>query len=549
MRGRNPMKVAAGVAALTLVATGCSNNPSTPGTNSNLNAVISIHIAEPQHLIPSNTNETSGGEVNNALWTGLVDFDASNKPVMAAAESITSTDNKVWTIKLKSGWTFHNGEPVNSDAYINAWNHGAYGPNAMNNNYFFGLLGIGGYAALNPADPDGPDGPKKAPTPTANKMTGLAKVDETTFTATLDAPFADFPAVVGYTAFYPLPAAAWESDGVLKKDFEQAPIGNGPFKMKGTWQHDSKIEVERYDAYKGTKPKIGGVTFKIYQTGEAAYADLLGGQLDVIDAIPTSSLASAKADLGARYIQKPSSAFAFLAFPTYDPQFAKPEVRRAISMAINRDEIITSVFKNSQRSADAFVSPVVAGYRKGACGPACVFDANAAKAAYDAAGGPKTLKITYNNDGPHKDWVDATCNQLKTNLGLTECVGSPEPKFADLLTKVRARQNVGMFRLGWVMDYASMGNYLGPLYSTTGSSNYYGYSNPEFDKLVKEGDTASSPDQAIAKYQAAEDILVKDMPVIPLRFGADNVGISTRIKNFDLDAFSRTILTDIEVTA
>jgi oligopeptide transport system substrate-binding protein len=541
------MKVAAGMVALAMIATGCSESPgSTPGPNTS--AVISISIAEPQHLIPSNTNETSGGEVNNALFTGLVDFDANNKPVMAAAESITSTDNKVWTIKLKAGWTFHDGSPVTSDAYINAWNHGAYGPNAMNNNYFFGLLGIQGYAALNPEDPDG-DGAQKAPTPTTNKMTGLAKVDDTTFTATLDAPFADFPAVMGYTAFYPLPAAAWESEGVLKKEFEESIIGNGPFKIKGKWEHDSKIEVERYDGYKGTKPKIGGVTFKIYQTQEAAYADLLGGQLDIIDSIPTSSLASAKADLGDRYIQKPSSTFQFLAFPTFDPAFAKPEVRRAISKAIDRQEIITSVFKNSQQVADAFVSPVVAGYRKGSCGDACAFDPAAAKTAYEAAGGPKTLKITYNADGAHKDWVDATCNQLKTNLGLTECVGSPEPKFADLLTKVRAKQPVGMFRLGWVMDYPSLGNYLGPLYSTNGSSNYYGYSNPQFDQLVKEGDTAATPEEAIAKYQAAEDILVKDMPVIPLRFGADNAGISTRIKNFDLDAFSRTVLSDIEVTS
>jgi oligopeptide transport system substrate-binding protein len=549
MHGRSPMKVAAGVAAMTLVAVGCSSTPPAgPGTNTN--AVISISIAEPQQLIPANTSETSGGEVDNALWTGLVDFDANNKPVMAAAESITSTDKKVWTVKIKAGWTFHDGTPVTSDSYINAWNHGAYGPNAMNNNYFWQLLGVQGYAALNPADPDG-DGPQKAPTPTTNKMTGLAKVDDTTFTVTLDAPFSDFPAVVGYTAFYPLPDAAWESDGVLKKEFEDAPIGNGPFKMKtGTkWNHDANIEVERYDAYKGTKPKIGGVNFKIYQTQEAAYADLLGGQLDVIDSIPTASLASAKSDLGDRYIQKASSTFQFLAFPTFLPEFSKPEVRKAISMAIDRQEIIDSVFKGSQRVADAFVSPVVAGYRKDACGEGCTFNAAAAKAAYDAAGGPKTLKLTYNADGGHKDWIDATCNQLKTNLGLTACNGSPEPKFADMLTKTRAKQNVGMFRLGWVMDYPSMGNYLGPLYSTNGSSNYYGYSNPQFDQLVKEGDTAATPEEAIAKYQAAEDILIKDMPVIPLRFGADNAGISTRIKNFDLDAFSRTVLSKVEVTA
>ena len=67
----------------------------------------------------------------------------------------------------------------------------------------------------------------------------------------------------------------------------------------------------------------------------------------------------------------------------------------------------------------------------------------------------------------------------------------PEAKFADLLTKVQKHEQVGMFRMGWVMDYPSMENYLGPLYTTNGSSNYYGYSNPEFDKLVKEGSAAS----------------------------------------------------------
>jgi ABC-type oligopeptide transport system substrate-binding subunit len=537
------MKVAAGLAAIALVATGCSNEPGNTGAGSK---VISISIAEPQYLIPSNTNETSGAEVDNALFTGLVDFDAEFKPVMAAAESITSTDNKVWSVKLKAGWQFHNGEPVTADSYINAWNYGAYGPNAQNNNYFWGLLGVQGYGELNPADPDG-EGEQKAPTPATNKMTGLAKVSDTEFTVTLDAPFADFPAVVGYTAFYPLPNAAWESDGVLKKDFEQAPIGNGPFKMKGTWQHDAKIEVEKYADYKGEQPKIDGVTFKIYQTQDAAYADLLAGNLDVIDSIPVASLRTVEADLGERYIRKPSSTFQFVAFPTYDPKFAKADVRRAISMAINREEIITSIFVNSQAVADAFVSPVVAGYRKGACGEACTFNPTKAKELYDAAGGPKELKITYNADGDHGPSLEATCNQLKTNLGLTECVATPEPKFSDMLTKLDKKENIGMFRLGWVFDYPSMSNYLGPLYSTTGSSNYYGYSNPEFDKLVKEGDTAATPEEAITKYQLAEDILAKDVPVIPLRFGADNCGISTRIRNFDLDAFSRTLLTQIDV--
>ncbi len=316
--------------------------------------------------------------------------------------------------------------------------------------------------------------------------------------------------------------------------------------MKGTWEHDNKITVERFADYKGAQPKIGGATFKIYQQDTAEYADLLNNAVDVMKTIPTANLSTAESDLGDRYKNSPASTFQFLAFPTFDPAYANPDVRKAISMAIDRDEIISAVFKDSQQSARSFVSPVVGGYRTDTCGDACKFLPEEAKTKYQAAGGPAQITITYNADGGHKDWVDATCNQLEKNLGV-ECVGQPEPKFADLLTKVENKQPVGAFRMGWVMDYPSMQNYLGPLYTTNGSSNYYGYSNPEFDKLVADGSAAPSEEEAIAKYQAAEDILAKDMPVIPLRFGQNNFGTSTKVKNVEIDLFDRVRLDKLEV--
>jgi peptide/nickel transport system substrate-binding protein/oligopeptide transport system substrate-binding protein len=96
------------------------------------------------------------------------------------------------------------------------------------------------------------------------------------------------------------------------------------------------------------------------------------------------------------------------------------------------------------------------------------------------------------------------------------------------------------------MDYPSMENYLGPLYTTHGSSNFYGYSNPEFDKLVTQGQSAATPADAIAKYQAAEDILAKDMPVLPMRFGQNNFGHSTKVQDVKMDLFSRVDLNQIE---
>jgi oligopeptide transport system substrate-binding protein len=357
-----------------------------------------------------------------------------------------------------------------------------------------------------------------APEPKARTLTGLKKVDDLTFTVTLSQPYTDFKTMLGYTAFYPLPEAAFSAPGVLDPGYEDAPIGQGPFKLTGTWQHDAKVEVERYDAFPGEKPKVGGVEFRIYQQLTAAYADVLADNLDVIATIPTENLGTAQTDLGDRFKTSPMSAFQFLAFPTFQKEYSNPDVRKAISMAIDRDEITDSIFKGSQTSARSFVSPVLPGYRDDTAGTAGEFNPTEAKKLYRAAGGPAKITISYNGDGGHKDWVDATCNQLKTNLGV-DCVGTAEPKFADLLTKVENEQPVGLFRMGWVMDYPSMEDYLGPLYTTNGSSNYYGYSNPEFDKLVKEGAAAPTEDEAIKKYQQAEDILAKDMPVIPLRFG------------------------------
>jgi oligopeptide transport system substrate-binding protein len=545
MLGKSQWKMAVGATAIALLAAGCGSGDSDESSATS-NTVV-IGIAEPQHLIPSNTTESNGAEVLNSLFYPLVDFDAQNNPTPVAAESITADKaNKVWTVKLKPGFTFHNGEPVIAQNYVDAWNYGAYGPNGQGGSYFF--ESIAGYADLQSTDPDGEEGPKEAPEPKAKKLTGLKAVDDSTLEITLSAPFASFASLLGYTVFYPLPKAAFSADGVLAEGFEDAIVGNGPFKMKGKWEHDAQIVVEKVADFKGQLPKIDGITWKIYQDDAAQYADLVAGNLDVQTQIPIESLASASADLGDRFQKSPNSVFQFVGFPTFQKEFSDVRVRQAISMAINRQEITDQVFLGSQTPATSFVSPVVSGYRENTCGDNCKYDPAKAKALYADAKGPSELKITYNADGPHKAWVDATCNQIKASLGVN-CTGVGEPKFADLLTKVEKKQPVGLIRLGWIMDYPLMENYLGPLYATGGSSNYYGYSNTAFDDLVKAGRAAATPEEAIAKWQAAEDILAKDMPVIPLRNGQNVFGFSEKVSNVNVDLFQKVDLYEIEVVS
>ena len=542
MPGKSPWKMAAGVAAIALLAAGCSGG-SSDDTEATSNS-IAIGIIEPESLIPSNITESNGSSVLASLFYPLVQFDEKSEPFTMAAQSIThDKTNRVWTVKLRPGFTFSNGEPVTSDNYINAWNFGAYGPNAQLASYFYSR--IEGFAEMQSVDPDG-DGPKKAPEPKAAKLSGLKKINDLTFTVTLSSGFAGWESVMGYDSFLPLPKAAFKADNTLADGFADAPIGNGPFKMKGKWQHDSQIQVEKVADFKGTVPKVDAITWKIYQDLQAQYADLVAGNLDVETKIPIESLASASGDLGDRLQRSPSSGFAFVGFPTFEKDFSNPQVRRALSMAINRQEMTDQIFLGSETPAYSFVSPVVTGYRPNSCGANCEYNPTRAKQLYTQANGPKDIKITYNVDGGHKPWVDAMCNQIKASLAIN-CTGSPEPKFADLLTKLKNKEPVGLIRLSWVMDYPLMEDYLGPLYSTDGSSNYYGYSNTAFDSLVREGSEARTSDQAVKKWQQAEDILAQDMPVIPLRFSQNVFGHSEKVTNVSMDLFSKVDIYKIEV--
>ncbi|MGK5680869.1 peptide ABC transporter substrate-binding protein [Actinoplanes sp. URMC 104] len=542
MPAKSPM--AAVVAAIALLAAGCSGSSSED--TEVLPDSISIGIGEPSSLLPSNSIESAGSQVLASLFYPLVRFDTTGKPYDVAAQSIEhDKGNRVWTIRLKPGFTFSNGEPVTADNYINAWNYGAYAPNAQLASYFYKR--IDGFTDLNPLDPD-EDGPAEAPAPTAKKMRGLKKLNDLTFTVTLSEGFVGWESVMGYDAFYPLPKAAFSSDGVLNKNFEQAPIGNGPFKIKGTWQHDDKIVVEKVADFKGTVPKVAGITWKIYQELSAQYADLMAGNLDVETKIPIENLSSASGDLGARLGKTPSSSFSFVGFPMYLDKYKNVNVRRALSMAINREEMTDQVFLGSETAAKSFISPVVAGAKIDSCGAACEYNPAKARQMYTAANGPRDIKIAYNIDGGHKAWVDAMCNQIKASLGIN-CTGSPYPKLKNILDKVRAGEDVGLIRLGWTMDYPLMESYLGPLYTSDGSSNYYGYRNKAFDTLVRQGSAAKNDAQSIALWRQAEALLIRDMPVLPLRFGQNVFGYSERVTDVTMDLYQKVDIYAIDIAS
>ncbi|MGW4975139.1 peptide ABC transporter substrate-binding protein [Streptomyces mirabilis] len=545
MRGATHATWAVGAAAVALVATACGGGGGGGGGGSGgASGVLSSSWGDPQNpLEPSNTNEVQGGKVLDMIFRGLKRYDARTGAAQnMLAQKIDTSDSQNFTITVKDGWTFSNGEPVTAQSFVDAWNYGASLKNNQKNAYFFGY--IEGYDKVHP----------ETGTQSADTLSGLKVTGAHTFTVTLNQKFSTFPDTLGYVAFAPLPKAFFSDHATwLKK-----PIGNGPYTVD-SYTKGSTMSLRKWDAYPGTdKAQNGGVDLKVYTDNNTAYTDLLAGNLDLVDDVPAAQLKNVKSDLGGRYINTPAGIIQTIAFPFYDQAWDKSgveNVRKGLSMAINRDQITSTIFQKTRTPASDWTSPVLGaagGFQDGLCGASCRYDpAQAKKLIQDGGGLPGgQIKISYNADsGSHKEWIDAVCNSINNALGNDKaCVGNPIGTFADFRNQIGQHKMPGPFRAGWQMDYPLIQNFLQPLYYTNASSNDGKWSNKDFDKLVDQANAETDKAKAIQLFQQAEGVVRDNMAAIPLWYQNGSAGYSDRISNVALNQFSVPVYNEIKVS-
>lgn len=487
---------------------------------------FSAFTTEPRNpLVPGNTTENQGARILRSLFTALVEFnsDTAAAEYTGVAESVTSTDNVNWTIRLKPGWTFHNGEPVTAQSYVDAWNYTALSTNAQSSSSFF--ANIDGYEDLQG------NSQTNAP-PRATQMRGLRVVDDLTVAVQLNTPFAIFPMTLGYNAFLPLPRVFYQDP----KKFGMHPIGNGPFKVDTDWVRGVGFTLSRYDQYAGPKKaKAKGIEFRVYTELRTAYTDMQAGSLDIELDLPEDAFENAKAEFRDAYLERQRSDITSLGFPLYDRRYADPRVRKAISMAIDREVISSVIFSGTQTPANSYGSPAIFGFRKGACGKLCELHVDEANKLLDEAAFDRSqpIDLWFNSGAGHEGWMQAIGHQLQSNLGLSYRLKTLP--FSQILPLQDQKGMTGPFRDGWVMDYPSIYNFLDSLYGTGAlpprGSNHTFYSNPEFDKILREGNSAPTIAEANKGYQKAEDLLFKDFPAAPLFYGVNQAVHSNRVSN------------------
>lgn len=536
MRTRTFPAVAIPLLAMALALTACGggstggSGPTSGGaaTGGNENGAISIYGTEPEtNMLPANSTDAGGQKFLDAMYSPLVSFKPDDGSTYNnVAESITTTDSKVYTMKLKKGYKFHDGTEVKAHNFVDAWNWDANIKNAQLAADFFS--NIQGYSDVHPDD--------KNAAPKTDKMSGLKVIDDYTFEVTLSGPFSVFTSKIGYTPFSPLPDKFFT---MSPDEFAKQPIGNGPLKFVSRTPNVD-IKLTRFDDYSGppnSKVHFKDLTIKIYSTQEAAYKDLLSDNLDFMEALPPSAKAGGKytKDLGDQVLKANLLGISGLAVPDYLPQYKNPDVRKAISMAINRDQITKTVLNGSYIPADGLVPPGIEGYEPNTCGDACKYDPAAAKALWDKTGFQGKITISSNADGGRREPLEAACNSIKNALGV-ECEFVPATNFGAYRQVVNGGKLTGLGRSDWGADYPSIEDFLNPIIKTGGSSNDSKYSNPAVDKLLDQADNTADKAAALKLYAQASALAVKDLPKIPtwveLGIGARSKRLKAATLNF-----------------
>ncbi|MEV8525888.1 MULTISPECIES: ABC transporter substrate-binding protein [unclassified Streptomyces] len=547
MRGATSAKWVAGAAIIALAATACGGGG---GDKSNSGAgkdggTFRLGITEPVAIDPFNAQESEGSLVAHNLFTGLYNATPDGKLIPQLAESVTTSDDgKTWTFKIKPGTKFSNGEVVDAEAFIRGWTRVA--AKASASDVAYPMEGIEGYKELNGG--------------TSDKFSGLTAPDANTLKVQLSAPDFEFDKKTVHTVFSPVPKVAGAASN---KAYNDAPIGNGPFKMQGSWEHNKAITLVRNDDYGLTKAKLDKVEISILNSANGVTLEYQGFQSGQFDwaRMPTPQMPVAKAKFEPKkeWIEADTSGINYLVAFNQAGPLSNPDARKAISYAIDRAAIAKGVFQGMQKPATSVLPPSFADtYQDGVC-TSCVKQDPAKAKEYAAKGNltPGTeLDFGYNTGAGHEEWVQAVAQQLKDVLGLNvKLNGKP---FKEALSQQQDKATTGLWRSAWGADYPTPDNFLYPLLDSgsinadpkTGKAlgdNRGRYTNPQFDQLITQARGTKDPAARAKVYQQAEKLAVDtDQGLIPLwkrtQFRLAN---TTKFNNVQLDFFENPNLAEI----
>ena len=521
--------------------------------------VITFNLgADPKTIDPALNAAVDGSTVIANAFEGLMRVDEKDMPIPGVAEKYEiSPDGLKYTFHLRKEAVWSDGQPVKAGDFEYAWKRALNPDTAAEYAYQLYYLKNGqGFNESKLPDADVSVGIKKA---TADEV-GVKAINDNTLEVNLEYPTLYFLSLMAFPTYAPVRKDIVEGNDkwTLKPE---TYICNGAFKMT-EWKAKDVIVFEKNAKYwDAASVKLDKINYKMLDDQNASLAGFKAGQLDLIQGPPQQEIPKLVADGIAQIFPSLSTYYFCLNLsPEADKIDAAagkalkdPRVRKALSLAIDRKIIVEKVALGGQLPATSFV-PTGIPDDKGAnftnkeyySAEANVEEAKKllAEAGYADGVGFPNMTIMYNTSQGHQNIAAAVQDMWRTNLGVEIDLRNQEWK---VFQKTRTDKQYLIARHGWSGDYIDPMTFL-DLFVTNGGNNDAAYSNAKYDEKIAGAKKETDPAKRMALLHEAEDILMEDMPIIPLYYYTTVVCQKPTIKDVRISPLGQVYFTKAYVT-
>ena len=504
------------ILTLLMFVLSCGSKNGSNGNTFTLNIVT-----EPSSIDPQITTDVPGGTVDELILEGLLRKDKTGKSVAGIAEKWEkSEDGLVWTFHLRDGVKWSNGDPVTAKDFKAGWLRGLNPDTAGSNASMLFVI---------------KNGEKYNSKKASENEVGIKVIDDKTLQVTLEAPTPYFDDLVTFKSFMPLNQKFYNE--VKDKYFTDAEytISNGPYTME-SWTHDSELKFKKNPNYwDASNVKTDNVVLKIIATDSAVNA-FKNKEVDVT----AITFEQAKEFAGKpELVKADDGGIYYLLFNTKENVFKNAKVRRAITMAINRDELINKVLEGSEKATKAFtptgigLNGIAKDFAQEVTTDQPKFNVEEAKKLLAEGLREEGLtelprfEILFNDTGSRKAIVEYIQENLRNNLGANVELDVVTGKERVERTKKRDYQ---VALMNWTGDFLDPITYL-DLFDSTNANNRGDFKNARYDELTKIVKSSADPKVRVPAMLEMEKLISEEQPVTILFQKQKLYLVNPKVKN------------------
>ncbi len=487
------------------VFTGCGGSDDQPEPVSTLQRALP---ADPETLDPQKARSTQAADIHRDIGEGLFTYATDGEVVPASVASFEmSEDGLTYTFSLRENLRWSNGDKVTADHFVAGMRRLVDPSTAA----FYSEMLI---------DVENAEGIISGDIPVS--MLGVEAVDEQTLVVRLVRPTAYLTGILTHPSTFPVHSPSIEAHG---DDYARPGrlVSNGAYVLDA-WVPSSLISLKRNEYYwNNDATAIDAVNWHVIVQDSAELNRYRAGELHITSTVPSDSFAQVREEFGDQLSVAPFLAVYYLGYNLTKPPFKDNRaLRRALSMAIDRESLTEKVTARGEAPAYSWVPPGIHGYEPVRMGFAALGKEEReqlARRLYREAGysedNPLEVELRYNTGDTHRRIVVAVQSMWREVLGFEATLVNEE--FQVLLANMRDAEVTQIFRTSWVGDYTDPNTFLAVLRSNS-PQNMPRYESAEFDDFMARAAAQVDPAQRRLYLEEAERVMLADYPIIPLYF-------------------------------